>query len=364
MNRKERGVQDQSWNKRISHWVFLTSWLQLSNSLIKRQGLRTIFASKLTHSSSYILFFQYATSFYSVRTSVGFCCFLFLLFLVVLLCVCFFVVDDVFIEFYLKCSVVLIKAARCFKYMSSGSASQFPMLLLEGLITRSWLVILALILFCGLSQGLGPVYVFYKNLFFPLGADCHWDADSYVIGSLWSRYQRCIMDHWSGSDRTAAQSVSPLHSHSIHQYCFAIHLGWHRQRTERETQICFQAYIFSFIFCHACVTLPGVTCSCKNSHFSFIETAYKSLNFSNDLLYVTNTCCTQKLISLKHRDQRYSTLFSLIKWSFTSDRPQCFWQIVFESDWRYGYAFLNTLQSKNDITTMLLLWGTSIDCQL
>lgn len=129
-----------------------------------------------------------------------------------------------------------------------------------------------------------------------------------------------------------------------------------------ETQICFQAYIFSFIFCHTHVTLPGVTCSCKNSHFSFIETAYKSLCFSNDVLYITNTCCTQKLISLKYRDQRYSTFLSLIKWSFTSDRPQCFWQIVFESDWRYGYAFLNTLQSKNDVTTMLLLWGTSIDC--
>ena len=81
------------------------------------------------------------------------------------------------------------------------------------------------------------------------------------------------------------------------------------------------------------------------------------------MLYITNTCSTWELISLKYRDQRYSTFFSLIKWSFTSDRPQCFWQIVFESDWRYGYAFLKTLQSKNDITTtFLLLWGTSIDC--
>lgn len=64
--------------------------------------------------------------------------------------------------------VALIKTMYklCFTYSSSGSASCFPCH--SGRAHNlSWLVILALILFCGLNQGLGPLYFFIRIYFFP-----------------------------------------------------------------------------------------------------------------------------------------------------------------------------------------------------
>lgn len=89
----------------------------------------------------------------------------------------------------------------------SGSTHQFLMPVWK-CFNLSWFDILALILLSGLTQGLGTLYFFYKIIFFALVTDCHWNGESYVIGSLWSRYQRCIMDHWSESPDTAANSVS------------------------------------------------------------------------------------------------------------------------------------------------------------
>lgn len=97
----------------------------------------------------------------------------------------------------------------------SGSIHQFLMPVWK-CFNLSRLVTLALILLRGLTQGLGTLSFFYKIIFFPLVTDCHWNGESYVIGSLWSRYQRCIMDHWSESLDTAANSVSLPSPSTLH----------------------------------------------------------------------------------------------------------------------------------------------------
>lgn len=97
----------------------------------------------------------------------------------------------------------------------SGSTLQFLMPVWK-CFNLSWLVTLALILLHGLTQGLGTLSFFIRLYFSPLVTDCHWNGESYVIGSLWSRYQRCIMDHWSESLDRAANSVSLPSPSTLH----------------------------------------------------------------------------------------------------------------------------------------------------
>lgn len=148
---------------------------------------------------------------------------------------------------------------------------------LEVLITLSWLVILALILFCGLSQGLGPLYFFYKNLFFPLVTDCYWNADSYVIGSLWSRYQRRIMDHWSESEGTAANSFFPP-PHPLGTSVLLCNPSWMAWAENREGNPDLFPGLHLLVHVLSCLHYIA-RCnsgSCKNSHFPSLKLPIKA----------------------------------------------------------------------------------------
>lgn len=146
--RKNRVLTINHEQKRTSHWDFFTSWLQLSNSLIKRQGMRTIFASKLAY---FISHFTVCHQVLFCKNKGG----------------GFFLLFSFLIQNFELVALIKTMYKSCFTYSSSGSASCFPCH--SGRTHNlSWLVILALILFCGLNQGLGSLYFFVRIYFFPL----------------------------------------------------------------------------------------------------------------------------------------------------------------------------------------------------
>lgn len=155
----------------------------------------------------------------------------------------------------------------------------------------SWLVILALILLCGLTQGLGILYFFIRLYFFlllliaiemvkvmwlaPSGADTR-DA-SWITGQrAWTQQK--------------IQPPSPPH-----QLCTAALLCNPSQLTraehgEGDPDLFPGLHLLVHILLCLCYIARCNSGSCKEQSFCFTETAYKSLCFGNDLLYITNTC--------------------------------------------------------------------------